>query len=82
MNFLIGLGYSREWRLEVLQNTMTCYKRILKLEKEGKTNRNREGAETFVKRRFSRLAGPTEWFKIAKGRELESWQQRNRYKGE
>ena len=63
MDNLIGMGYDEDWRTKVLSSSIKGYRRILGQVREGKTQRNREGASTRTSRRWGRLMGPSTWFK-------------------
>ena len=65
MDNLAGMGYSFEWRKKVLSKALTGYMRILKKVELGQTLRNRNGASTLNKRRFNKLCGSKDWFKLA-----------------
>ena len=64
MDNLIGMGYAPNWREKVLTKALIGYKRILKKSELGITVRNRPGSLTATKRRFDRLCGNQEWFRI------------------
>ena len=64
MDDLAAMGSSLSWRTMVLKAALTGYCKVLKEEREGKTRRNRTGKCTLRKRRFMKLVGASEWFRL------------------
>merc|ERR1711954_45680 len=64
MNDLAAMGYSHEWRSNVMESAMRGYCRILFNTRNGTTLRNRTGQCTAKKRRFMKLVGMAEWYKV------------------
>ena len=64
MDRLTANGYSHTWRKKVLEKALTGYRRILQKESQGISSRNRKGAQTALKRRFKKLVGSQEWFRL------------------
>ena len=60
MNDLTAMGYSHDWRTNVLESAMRGYCRILHSTRNGETLRNRTGQCTAKKRRFMKLVGRAE----------------------
>ena len=50
---------------KVLMKALVGFQRILYNVRAGKVRRNRKGADTRTRRRFNKLLGKTEWFKVA-----------------
>ena len=74
---LAGMGYSVNWRRNVISAALTGYKKICQ-----KEDRNRSGKSTAMGRRWKKLVGQTKWFENQKdkpeeGRQ-ENCQSRNR----
>ena len=67
----MGMGYTHAWRSKVLMKALVGYQRILHNVREGKVRRNRKGADTRMKRRFNKLSGKTEWYKVKKERQTQ-----------
>ena len=64
MDRLTAMGYTEEWRARILEKAAIGYARILAKVEKGESSRNRKGPETLMKRRFKRLVGSSEWFRI------------------
>lgn len=64
MDNLSAMGFNLEWREKVLEKALTGYQRILRKAALGEGRRNRTGACTSIKRRFSKLTGNTDWYKV------------------
>ena len=62
MDDLCSMGYTEQWRREILLKATRGYMRILKLQKKGETLRNRPAAMTQLKRRYKKLTGQKDWF--------------------
>ena len=60
---LTGMGYSKQWRVNVLMSALRGYQGILQLVDQGKVKRNRFGKATATARRFRKLLGPSKWYK-------------------
>merc|ERR1711954_285231 len=73
MDELDAMGYTLEWRQKVLQSAITGYMRILHKEECGGTPRNRKGADTLKTRRFKKLVGISEWFRLDK-QKPDAWE--------
>ena len=69
LDMLAANGYNKEWRRKVLRKAMVGYQRVLKLEEEGKTSRNRLIKQTEIKRRVKKLTGKVSWSRIEKKKE-------------
>ena len=65
MDRLAAMGYGVPWRAKILEKALIGYGRILRKESQGITRRNRKGAETAMKRRFKKMVGSQEWFRVA-----------------
>ena len=61
---LEAMGYTKEWREKVLRLAMVGYMRLLDKVEKGETPRNRKGTATLQNRRYKRLIGIQEWFRI------------------
>ena len=61
MDNLTAMGYTHEWRCNVVRSALTGYQRVLHKETLGQTRRNRHGHHTARKRRFQKLCGAAEW---------------------
>ena len=72
MDNLCAMGYGQAWREMVLQSALTGYQRVLHQVKEGTTRSNRSGASTSRQRRFNRVCGAANWYKVAEDPEEES----------
>ena len=62
MDDLAARGYHLEWRTRVLRSSLVVTGRILKKVLLKKTERNRKGPETAVRRRVQKLCGAAAWF--------------------
>ena len=75
MDNLMAMGYTLEWRVKVLKSALVGYQRILfKVDHDG-IRRNRKGVDTHQKRRFRKLCGQAEWYRVKQEdmQELEPW---------
>ena len=64
LDMLAANRCNKEWRRKVLRKAMVGYQRVLKLEEEGKTSRNRLIKQTEIRRRVKKLTGKSSWFRI------------------
>ena len=64
MGDLASMGYSYNWRVNMLKSAMIGYNRVLAKVAAGVTTRNRKGAVTLANRRFQKILGNTEWFRV------------------
>ena len=64
MDDLTAMGYSEEWKEKVLKASMAGHMRVLRKVREGSTCLHRKGKDTLVSRRFKRLVGSSEWFRV------------------
>ena len=64
MDNLTAMGYSQQWRDNVLKATIAGNMRVLKKEERGEASPNRKGKETFNSMRFKSLVGATEGFRV------------------
>ena len=64
MGELAAMGYSLHWRQKVLNSAMIGYNRVLARVANDQTDRNRKGAATLTNRRFQKILGNTEWFRV------------------
>ena len=64
MDDLASMGYSPEWRENVLKSAMTGYMRVLSKVDRGEVTRNRKGVDSLKMRRFKKLLGIREWYKV------------------
>ena len=58
------MGYTKELREKVLRAAMLGYMRLLKKVSKGEAKRNRKGVQTLANRRFKRLIGIQEWYRV------------------
>ena len=58
------MGYQEIWRSKMLKDAMVGYTRVLQKVAQGETQRNRKGVCTLLSRRFKRLVGPNELFRL------------------
>ena len=58
-------GYSKKWREQVLEASVTGFERILKGEKEGTGSLHRSDKSTRKIRRWKNLCGKSQWFQPA-----------------
>ena len=74
MDDLTEMGYYKlEWRENILKASVTGYMRILNKVRLGETARNRKGAATRKTRRFQKLIGIQEWFRVDHGKQ-DTWE--------
>ena len=64
MDGLASIVYSPEWRENVLKSAMTGYMRVLSKVDRGEVTRNRKGVDSLKMRRFNKLLGIREWYKV------------------
>ena len=64
MDSLSEMGYSHAWKKRVLRTTMIGYVRVLAKSRRGEASRNRKGKDTLVSRRFKKLLGNQNWFRM------------------
>ena len=64
MDDLNAMGYTELWRAKVIKASLIGYMKVLRMEDQGKTKRNREGHMTVRMRRFKKLLGTKEWFRM------------------
>ena len=64
MDDLTAMGYSQQWKEKVLKAAMSGHMRILQKVKVGEASLHRKGKETLKARRFKKLVGATEWFRV------------------
>ena len=64
MDELSEMGYSHEWKVQVLTSAMKGYMRVIRKVQEGSTSRNREGYTTRMNRRFKKLCGKRDWYRM------------------
>ena len=69
MDNLDTMGYKVEWRKKILRSSLVGYMRILDKVEKGETTRNRKGDVTLMSRRFKRILGIQEWYKVDRDRE-------------
>ena len=82
MGDLAAMGYPVTWRAKVLRSAMTGYNRTLKKVQQGQTTRNRKGQATLANRRFKKLLGEKEWYRVEDEEETETmppWEQRGHW---
>ena len=65
MDNLCAMGYGLAWREKILHAAQTGYQRILDQETKGTSTRNVSGASTASQRRFNKLTGAANWYKLA-----------------
>ena len=73
MDDLTAMGYTSEWREKVLKAATVGYMRILDKVSKGEGPRNRRGSETLMARRFKKLIGIQEWFRVESGKP-DAWE--------
>ena len=73
MDELSAMGYAQEWKEKVLRAALIGYMRILEKVRKKEAPRNRKGAETLTSRRFKKLMGNQEWFRIDNGKP-DTWE--------
>ena len=71
MGELEVMGYSLQWRINVLRSSVVGYIRVLAKVATGETSRNRKGSETLLSRRFKKLLGSTEWYRATNEADAE-----------
>ena len=59
---MAAAGYTLKWRESILMAAVTGYERVLWLEREGRTSRNRGRISTLMSRRARKLQGMYNWF--------------------
>ena len=59
-----AMDYSKEWKEKILKAAMACHLRVLRKVKEVIRFLHRKGKDTLVSRRFKRLEGSSEWFRV------------------
>ena len=64
MDDLAAMGYNQDWRENILKSALKGYMRVLDKVEKGEVKRNRKGVDSMKQRRFKKLLGIREWYRV------------------